>query len=251
MQTEITSSHPLPQDIYDLAGQTFGTITVLSLDHILKGRRFWNCRCVCGADRILVAYQFKEGSQRAPQCKTCRKNAMTSDGTATPDWLIALGFDLTFLQRFWSKVEKTETCWLWMAATNGNGYGSIAAKIVDRKPLLIAAHRASWIIENKALVPDGMNMLHRCDVRRCVRPDHLFLGTIQDNSDDMIAKGREKHVQGEAHPNSIFTDAQVKQIRELYAQGNTTYKDLANQFHCSASTIAWIIRGNYWRHLLW
>lgn len=86
-------------------------------------------------------------------------------------------------QRFWTKVNKTSDCWLWTAATI-RGYGQIA---IDRRPHY--AHRVSWELVNGP-IPDGLECLHRCDVPLCVRPDHLFLGSQQDNLADARQKGR-------------------------------------------------------------
>lgn len=91
--------------------------------------------------------------------------------------------DMEF-ERFWTKVDKTPTCWLWTAKLNGTGYGSIGVK--GKKYL---AHRLSYEIANGPF-DKALFVLHRCDVRNCVRPDHLWLGTQSDNMLDCQAKGR-------------------------------------------------------------
>lgn len=88
------------------------------------------------------------------------------------------------VRRFWSQVEKTETCWLWIGNRHAIGYGRCG---VDGTHA--AAHRVAWELTNGP-IPDGMFCLHTCDVRACVRPAHLFLGTQADNMQDMVAKGR-------------------------------------------------------------
>lgn len=85
--------------------------------------------------------------------------------------------------RFWAKVNKTPSCWLWTAATL-RGYGQIS---LNRKPAY--AHRLSWEMAYGP-IPEGVEVLHKCDVPLCVRPDHLFLGSQQDNLADARQKGR-------------------------------------------------------------
>ena len=86
--------------------------------------------------------------------------------------------------RFWSKVERGDGCWHWRGAAERSGYGSFRFRGRAQR-----AHRVSWVLTN-GTIAEGMHVLHRCDNPACVRPDHLFLGTHQDNMDDKSAKGR-------------------------------------------------------------
>ena len=96
--------------------------------------------------------------------------------------------------RFWAKVAKTEDgCWNWIASKRHKGYGAFCYHREDGTLVQGRAHRYSWEIHNGD-IPDGMFVLHSCDNPACVNPDHLFLGTNQDNVDDMMRKGR--HVAG-------------------------------------------------------
>lgn len=88
--------------------------------------------------------------------------------------------------RFWPKVQKTETCWLWTGAKNDAGYG----KLWDYEyGAPRAAHRLAWEMEHGA-IPDGLFLCHHCDTPTCVRPDHMFVGTQFDNMRDAARKGR-------------------------------------------------------------
>lgn len=87
-------------------------------------------------------------------------------------------------RRIWPKVTKTDGCWLWTGAKNRWGYGNILYK-----GRIYLAHRAVYEITVNP-IPSKLNLLHRCDNRACVRPDHMFLGTILDNVRDMHEKGR-------------------------------------------------------------
>lgn len=101
--------------------------------------------------------------------------------------------DLTeeLIERFWSKVEKTATCWIWTKELNSRGYGrmSVGRTKTRRREL---AHRLSYRLSTGTL-PGEMDVLHRCDRPSCVNPSHLFLGSAADNAMDMVAKGRARN----------------------------------------------------------
>lgn len=98
--------------------------------------------------------------------------------------------------KFLASVKKTKTCWLWTGLTLGGGYGRFRQ---DEKSKEIYAHRWAWT-NFKSVIPEGLQVLHKCDTPGCVKPAHLFLGTQKDNVRDMIAKGRDVRLKGNASP---------------------------------------------------
>ena len=107
-----------------------------------------------------------------------------------------------------------------------------------------AAHRAAWMLFRGEIGP-GMVVCHKCDVRACVNPDHLFLGTAADNAQDMVTKGRTHR--GERHHTSRLTAAQVIRIKTMLADDRMYMSDIAREFGVSPSTIRAIKAGKTWR----
>lgn len=132
-------------------------------------------------------------------------------------------------------------CWEWQGSLNRGGYGSTW---VNGKSTL--AHRYSYEMANGP-IPNGLSVCHRCDNRKCVNPDHLFLGTYHDNVTDMCAKGRNKSHKGAQNGRALLTLDQVMAIRSRYANGGVTYDDLAFEYGVGRSTIGSILSNKNWR----
>lgn len=146
----------------------------------------------------------------------------------------------TLMDRFSGRVERTRRCWLWRGARR-NGYGALL--IAGR---ITYAHRLAWVLATRRPLPRGRSVCHRCDVKLCVRPDHLFVGTQADNARDMWAKGRgcaPPIHRGEDHHNARLSDAQVKRLRTLARRGELRQREVAAQFGVSQSTVWRILRG--------
>lgn len=158
--------------------------------------------------------------------------------------------------RFFSRflVDGVSGCWNWTGAPTSHGYGVIAGEINGKRHVpkgqQILAHRASWLI-HRGEIPDseeahGTVVMHKCDNRLCVNPDHLVLGTQADNVRDMIAKGRKVSgtPSGVNHWRSSITDqSDIDLIRGT--ERNT--KALAERFGVHVCTIKRIRRGASYR----
>ena len=129
------------------------------------------------------------------------------------------------IDRFLNRVEKTDTCWLWKGGKYSNGYGQLLEKIWGDG----YTHRWSYKYYHKENIPDGYDVRHKCDVRACVNPDHLELGTRKQNVQDML----ERHTQP---CNRKFNKEQVAEIKALRESG-MTYKDISDKFSCNRRTI--------------
>lgn len=143
--------------------------------------------------------------------------------------------------RFLSKTKRAGSCLEWQAYRDKAGYGGY-----NLEGKTCSAHRASWRIF-KGDIPPGMHVLHRCDNRCCVNPDHLFLGTHKDNMDDMTRKGR--RVRGELNGPSKLREEEVIVIRRLSASYSWSERKIARQFGVSRSCINGITSGRKWRHV--
>lgn len=153
-----------------------------------------------------------------------------------------------WMERFWSKVRKGEGCWEFVGKSGkrtggrGGNYASFGygGKIVD-------AHRVSWMLE-RGEIPAGMCVCHHCDNRRCVRPDHLFLGTYADNMRDMVEKKRAtKATRGSGNGMAKLDVEQVYALRAASKHGDCAR--LARKFGVSTSTACEIRARKRWAWL--
>lgn len=138
----------------------------------------------------------------------------------------------TLWEFFHSRVVKSDGCWIWTGASDQKAgvrtYGQCRGE---------RAHRASYEL-HVGPIPDGMWVLHHCDNPPCVNPAHLFLGTVRDNVDDMLRKGREA---------SKIDAEKAQQIRELAAQGGLSRKAIGERFGICREAVSHILRGTAWR----
>lgn len=156
------------------------------------------------------------------------------------------------IDRFMAKVEKTPTCWLWCGSRTGSGYGQFwnGKRTIPAHHFLLAAP-----------VPTGMHACHSCDIKLCVNPEHIFIGTRSDNERDKVRKGRHntspgaramlktRHLKsGSSNHASVLTEedvAMIKSISKAYGRGAA----LAKHFSVSNTVIGGIWRGKRWAHV--
>jgi hypothetical protein len=143
--------------------------------------------------------------------------------------------------RFWTHVEKTGNCWVWTGKIGNKGYGYYTT---GQRHLL--THRYAYTI-TYGQIPSGKFVLHHCDNRACVRPDHLFLGTHRDNMDDMKRKGRQAH--GARTHTAILTEEQAIALLHEYAAGNHNQRALAEKYGVNFRSVWNLLHGETWKHL--
>lgn len=138
-------------------------------------------------------------------------------------------------ERFDSRIEKSDGCWIWRGKKNSDGYGELQVGLRIEK-----AHRFAYRREFGE-IPFGMEICHRCDNPACVRPGHLFLGSHSDNMRDMVAKGRDRQPcrRGEKHGAAKLTDSQAVAIRS----DRRAQSAIAREYGVSQSLVSMIQRG--------
>lgn len=145
---------------------------------------------------------------------------------------------------FWAKVRREDECWVWCGYIGRGGYGRLNRKEVVSTGSY-SAHRYSWLLSYGA-IPNGVTVCHTCDNRRCVRPDHLFLGTILDNMADMRKKGRSSR--GERNSRAKMTEETVRQLRSRVQDG-ISQRQIAVEFGLTQSTVSHIATKRLWKHV--
>lgn len=154
----------------------------------------------------------------------------------------------TIEERFWEKVAPPDEngCRLWTAGTfNSKNPQELYGMFWDGHRH-VGAHRQAWIFVHGP-IPEGKWVLHKCDRPPCVNVEHLFLGTQLGNTRDMDQKGRRGSLRGEQAPAAKLRKSQVERIREVYANGGITQKQLAAQYNVSHALISFIVTRRIWK----
>lgn len=163
-------------------------------------------------------------------------------GARTSEVIISDGSEIKMggkqVLKFWRRVKKTSSCWLWTGSRWDNGYGRLMVGNKRRK-----AHRIAFLMATGTLPQDKV-VCHTCDNPGCVNPNHLFLGTNADNSADQKSKNR--HTAGVRNGRAILNDTKVKKIRH---NRHLTGSYLAAKYGCSEQTISAIRNRIIWKHI--
>ncbi len=148
------------------------------------------------------------------------------------------------LEDVWKYINKKyEDCWIWKGSISSDGYGRI---VINHK--IYRTHRLIYEM-TIGKIPDGLLVCHSCDNPLCCNPEHLFLGTYKENTQDMISKGRKYLMNGELNNFSKLTEKEVIMIREIYSNGKYFQRELGEMFGVSKSAIYNIIHKITWKHI--
>ncbi|HEX2915595.1 MAG TPA: HNH endonuclease [Chloroflexia bacterium] len=186
-----------------------------------------NCE-VCSKRFRTSIYDIKQGHGRycSRQCKGISSRGIPSKRR------------IPIEKRFWTKVLKTDGCWLWQAYKHPKGYGYVGVEGNRNDKAHRVAYRLTYGDFDRKL-----HVLHKCDNPPCVRPDHLFLGTNLDNIKDRMAKGRMTGLKGEKNPRAKLT---MDQAREIRAIKGISQEKIAQRYHVTQSLISKIKLKQNW-----
>lgn len=149
-------------------------------------------------------------------------------------------------ENFWARCSfSLDACWNWQGPVNGGGYGITGGW----HPIHQTCNRVSWYLTNGEIPPD-LQVCHRCDNPKCVRPDHLFLGTMDENQKDKINKNRQYRPSGEKHYGATLDEYKVRHIRYMKKEFPHMYdREIAMFVGCSRMQVSMVYHGKAWTHV--
>jgi Autographiviridae endonuclease len=210
----------------DLTGNKYGNLTVLGFSHKDNTRhQFWSCKCDCGKNKIIESYRLKTGHTKSCGCYVSPTIEVYHEKKRK---LIK------------SKIIIENSCWIWTGQIQCSGYGTMGYR---KKKVL--SHRLSYLLFNGS-IPDGMYVCHKCDNKKCVNPEHLWLGKQMDNLRDMVIKDR--HVRGERAFFSKLSNKDVLEIRYLF-NDLKSFSKISKKFNVGSRCIKNIILRKTWKHI--
>lgn len=203
--------------------------------------------------------RYEVSKQDLSRSRYCSRACLWASNRVCPGACSSAAQCAPTIARFWTFVDKNGpapahvpglgACWIWTGWHRLNGYGGFS----HHGGTYIAAHRFSYASSVGPIV-GGLWVLHHCDTRRCVRPDHLFLGDRADNTADMVTRRRQGHDNypgknaGSTHGMSKLTEQDVLDIRRRRAEGETGVS-LARVFGVSDGLITMIVKRRRWSHI--
>jgi hypothetical protein len=222
---------PVPR--LNIAGERYGRLVAIEYIGIdVHKHSLWSFRCDCGNKKIMAINHVRRGKTRS--CGECRRHRTTT-WPYKPDWA----------DKFYAKIRinpfHPKGCHEWAAGKNQFGYGQFNVNGRHHK-----AHRVAWMLDYGP-IPEGWQILHRCDNPSCVRPDHLFLGVPRINIADMDAKGRRRRpdMRGEKNPKAKLTGKKVQAIRI----DQRALNKIATEYGVTATAIREIKSRKRWTHI--
>lgn len=205
------------KNVKDLTGMVFEDWTVIEYAGTRRGKSLWKCVCSCGRESHIIGTRLSNG-----ETKSC-------------------------LHKSWNKKEiewEVDISGCWNCTSHARSKAGYSRFRSNGKMTLV--HR--YMYEQKyGKIPDGMFACHRCDNPACINPDHIFIGTNQDNIDDMCNKNRQNKTKGSNHYKSKLTDEQVREIR--FKSSGLSQNYLSRKYGVVQSVIWAIINGHIWKHI--
>lgn len=228
----------------DLTGQTFERLTVLGFDYKNNSNKiYWKCQCSCGNIKSYRSDLLKCGRRKSCGCIHSPKSE---------EYLKKVE------KRLLNQSKRVGECLEWTGRLNPMGYGIFKLRSSETKGLTyvtpkrsnisLSTHRVAykiWVGD----IPKGLYVLHRCDNRLCIEPSHMYLGTHQDNMNDMMKKNRQNKRPGALHHMTNFTEKEIIEIRRLWKEGLETQTGLSRKYKVGLSTIHNIVRRKTWAHI--
>lgn len=190
---------------------------------------------VCSVSTCTVDMQTRRG-----MCSKHYKRWM-AHGCTEPTNTVGMNADEVLRFHGWTVTQSG--CWEWAGDMHGRGYGR--ARVLGVTHLAHRLAYETWV----GPIPEGHVVRHKCDNPPCINPEHLETGTVSDNTQDMLRRGRHKPPQGEKNGNALLDEGLVREIRRRYAAGEGSYASLAPDYGVSASLIARIVTRTRWDHV--